>query len=174
VRADATALVALVDRLAASTYVSGVGDHYEGILVKLAARASLRSSPGSSTCIAAASLTGEGLVYRSLRGAENRSIGELAALSREPVAPGDGLSGEETFTSLSLNTLGLDEYLPNRAVPGGQLLLFGRLVRGSTPGEGSSLALALSFSEAEVGVGRAAKFLEELRIAVEDPFVFLA
>jgi len=175
VRADATQLVALLDRLADSTYVSSVSDHYEAILVKLAARAYLRNASGAAaSCLAVGTISSEGLGYRSLRGAETHSVGELAVLSQGPVGLEDTLSGDEAFTSLSLDSLGLDEYLPENDVPGGQLLLFGRLARSSTRGEGASLALALSFQEAEVSLSRAAQFLENVRIAVEDPFVFLA
>ena len=175
VRADATQLVALLDRLADSAYVSSVSDHYEAILVKLAARAYLRNTSGvAASCLAVGMISSEGLGYRSLRGAETHSVSELAALSQGPVGLEDTLSGDEAFTSLSLDSLGLDEYLPEYDVPGGQLLLFGRLARSSTRGEGASIALALSFQEAEVSLSRAAKFLEDVRIAVEDPFVFLA
>ena len=175
VRADATELVALLDRLASSTYVSQQSDHYEGILLKLAVKAHLKSNlVMNPSCFALSRITDEGLVFLSLQGIENRSIGEVAALSREPAGIREELSGAEAFTTLSLNAHGLDEYLPNRPVPGGQLLLFGRLLRGSTRGEGASIALALSFSEEEVGLIRASKFLEDVRIAIEDPFVFLA
>jgi pyruvate dehydrogenase E2 component (dihydrolipoamide acetyltransferase) len=183
VTADTTDLVDLLGRMrfAEDDPVGKLG-HYHGILVKLAVAAyrhkPLAGTPGNAVDLAYGLREDGRFFFRSIREANQKSVGELAREVSGRGGPGGGLFGTEAFSVIDLGALGIDEYLPGIEIPSGILLCFGRVIGGIASGASMArppaVSLGLSFREDAVTFANAAGFLDNLRQALENPIIWLA
>jgi pyruvate/2-oxoglutarate dehydrogenase complex dihydrolipoamide acyltransferase (E2) component len=174
--ADVSDLLGLIERMRfpAGDPVGPLGQ-YRGLLVKLAATAYLHDfSVGSGNVdLAYGSHVDGGISFHSLREVNRKTVGSISREIGVMESTQAGLSGLEAFSLVDLEAYGIDEYFPGIPIPCGILLCVGRLFRGPA-GTASTVRIGLSFREDFVSFANAARFLDNLRRALEDPLVWLA
>ncbi len=191
-RADATALTALRRSLASSTNQTGPVPGYTDLLVKLVGML-LPEFPylnarwdGDALLLCAgvnigiAVDTDAGLVVPVLRDVPSRSLGDIAAASRAAIeraranqlTPADCSGG--TFTITNLGGLGVETFTPVLNPPQAAILGVGRITPEAVVHDGAVVAregitLSLTFDHRVLDGAPAARFLDALRRAIENP-----
>ena len=191
--ADATELVVLREQLKAETESRGEGTiSYSDLLVKIVATA-LRTHPAlnatlvgdqirllSEVNVGVAVDSERGLLVPVIRGADRKSIPEIARDSRGLVARArtgaslpDDLSGG-TFTITNLGMYGIDAFTPIVRMPECAILGVGRIREKPMVREGavvirSMMWLSLTFDHRLVDGAPAARFLQQVKEHIETP-----
>jgi len=135
--------------------------------------------------IGVAVAVGEGLVVPVVRGAERRgvleiarSLEELTARAREGRLRAEDVQGG-TFTLSNLGMYGVDRFTALLNPPQAAILAVGRVARRPAIGEGDAVVvrpiatLTLTADHRIVDGAQAARFLEDLRQALEHPGILL-
>lgn len=191
-RADAEALVQLREQFRHSATADGFVPGYTDLLLKLTAMA-LRPHPllqaqwrddglfvPERTDIALAVDTDAGLLAPVVRGVDGLPLRQIADRCRELIALArEGkLTVEQmrdaTFTITNLGGLGVDAFTPIITLPQCAVLGIGRIVRepavvGDAVVPRHRLTLSLTFDHRVIDGAPAARFLDMLRRAVEEP-----
>jgi pyruvate dehydrogenase E2 component (dihydrolipoamide acetyltransferase) len=191
-RADAEALVQLREQFRTSAAAAGFVPGFTELFLKLAATA-LGQHPllqaqwrdeglfvPERTDIAFAVDTDAGLLAPVVRGVDRLPLREIATRYRELVALAQAgrLTAEQmrdaTFTITNLGGLGVDAFTPIITLPQCAVLGIGRIVRepavvGDAVIPRHRLTLSLTFDHRVIDGAPAARFLDTLRRAVEDP-----
>jgi pyruvate dehydrogenase E2 component (dihydrolipoamide acetyltransferase) len=187
-RVDASELIALRDRCQGAGFVPS----YTCLLVKVAAMA-LRQHPllqaqwrddglfiPDAVDIAVAVDTEAGLFAPVLRGADRLSLGELAVQLADLIALARAgrLSAEQmrdaTFTVTNLGMFGIDVFTPIIRLPQSAVLGVGRIVREPVVMDDRieprpRMTLCLTFDHRVMDGAPAARFLDAVRHAIEQP-----
>jgi len=196
-RCDATNLVNLRDQFRATERNSeGITPGYNELIVKLTAMALERHPLLAARWndheivlpegfhIAIAVQTDEGLMAPVVRNVDQLSLRELAAEMHKLVqlARGGKLAGNQmqdgVFTITNLGMFGIDSFTPIINLPQCAILGIGRIAREPAVVENQivardQLTLSLTFDHRIVDGAPAARFLNDLRLAIEQPAPWL-
>jgi pyruvate dehydrogenase E2 component (dihydrolipoamide acetyltransferase) len=191
-KVDAESLVQLRESFRTCATADGFVPSYTDLLLKLTAMA-LRKHPllqaqwrdeglfvPDRTDIALAVDTDSGLLAPVVRGVEALSLRPIAERCRELIALARAgkLTSEQmrdaTFTITNLGGLGVDAFTPIITLPQCAVLGVGRIVRepavvGDAVVPRHRLTLSLTFDHRIVDGAPAARFLDSLRRAIEEP-----
>lgn len=195
-KVDAANLVNLREQFRKATVSGAVVPSYTDLLVKLTATA-LRQHPmlqaqwrddglfvPEAVNIAVAVDAEAGLFTPVIRNADQRSLREIAGRLRALIekAQAGWLAADDlrdaTFTVSNLGSLGVDTFTPIIPLPQCAVLGIGRIVRepavvGDAIVPRDQLSVSLTFDHRTVDGAPAARFLDTLRLCVEQPAPYL-